>query len=226
MNTKLESRPLRERKFAKTKLGLLHAALEALEHRGLEEVSTRELCAAVSISQASFFNYFPRKEDLLTYFIQVWSLEMAWHGQRLAATLGGLGAIEEIFALTARETARHPTVMAEIVAWQVRHVATPPPPLTVSEKLLAHPTLDGVETLPQDAGLQALFPPLLVQAVERGELPAGVDVRDVMAALATIFFGVPVLGRQANLNNLEGLYRRQLQLLWAGLRASGKPEQP
>ena len=91
--------PLRQRKFARTKLGLLEAAMAAIRDRPLDEVTVRELCEAVEISPAGFFNYFPKKTDLLVYYVQLWSIEMAWHGRRLAEQRGGLAAIEEVFAM-------------------------------------------------------------------------------------------------------------------------------
>src|SRR5687767_1736079 len=112
--TTFDQLPLRQRKFAQTKLGLLDAAMAAIRSRSLEEVTVRELCDRVSISEGSFFNYFPKKPDVLTYYVQLWSIEMAWHAEQLAAAAGGLAAIEEIFVLTARRVAENPSPMGEI----------------------------------------------------------------------------------------------------------------
>ena len=73
--------PLRQRKFARTKLALLDATLESLRSRSLDEVRVADLCAAADISPASFFNYFPQKADVLVYHVQLWSLEIAWHAE-------------------------------------------------------------------------------------------------------------------------------------------------
>ncbi len=218
--------PLRQKKFAQTKLGLLKAAMEALEERPLEVISVKELCETVSISEASFFNYFARKTDLLVYFVQLWSLEMGWHAARLAEEKGGLAAIEEIFALTARQTVQHPALMAEIIAQQARMPGAPElAEVTLAERLLAYPELEGIGEV-QGAGLDALLPPLLEQAVENGELPPALDRQGAVVALASLFFGVPIILRRVDVRAIEPAYREQLQWLWAGLRARPRREAP
>lgn len=225
------SLPLRERKFATTKLGLLRAAVDELRAHPLEEISVRDLCAAAGISEASFFNYFPRKADLLAYFVRIWALEIAWHARRAVEARGALAAIEELFARTAREVARHPALMAEIVAFQARLEAPPGPvELSRAERLLAFPDLEGIEDVP--AGhLGTLLPELIDRAVAGGELPAEVDRAVVLATLATVFFGVPVVLRHVEPGRVEELYRAELEVIWAGLRARAvkhvkEPEEP
>jgi len=211
--------PLRQRKLAQTRLGLLRAAVAAIDSAPLEAVSVRSLCEAVGISEAGFFNYFPKKSDLLVYFIQIWSLEMAWHAEKLARDKGGLAAIGEIFKLTARQVGEHPGVMAEIIAHQARSSGAPViRELTTAEKLLAFPGLDGIENV-RGAGLDALIPPLLEQAVARRELPKTLDRPQALLAIATVFFGVPTTQRRLDGVALEALYLRQLQIVWSGLRA-------
>lgn len=211
--------PLRPRKYARTRLGLLDAAVEAIRHRPLEEVTVRELCDAVAISEASFFNYFPRKSDLLVYYVQLWSIEMAWYAREFADARGGLGAIEEIFAMTARRVAENPAPMGEIIAGQAR--MTEPPTfheISPAERFLAFPDLHDIEHL-EAQGLDTLLPPLIEKAVKAGELPRRTDRNAVLIALATIFLGLPVVLRRSPPSALQQSYHTQLQLLWAALRA-------
>ena len=215
---RLEGLPLRQRKFARTKLGLLDAALEALRERSLDEVLVKDLCTAVEISEASFFNYFSRKTDLLVYYIQLWYIEMAWHGRRLAAQRGGLAAIEEIFAMTAARNAENPAPMGEIIAGQARMRVLPAfGEVSLAERLLAFPDLVGVEDL-EGEGLDTLLPPLIERAVKAGELPKRTDRQAVLVALSGIFLGLPVVLRRAPPTALGKAYHTQLRLLWAGLR--------
>lgn len=177
----------------------------------------KDLCETAEISEASFFNYFPRKADLLVYYVQLWSIEMAWHARRLAETRGGLAAIEEIFRITAERAADNPAPMGEIVAWQARMTA----PLEfveidLAERLLAFPDLDGVDEL-EGQGLDTLLPPLIERAIRAGELPKKTNRETVLVALATLFLGLPVVLRRAP-RALGEAYHAQLLLLWAGLR--------
>ncbi len=219
-NAAFDRRPLRERKHARTKLGLLDAALRAIASRPFDEVTVRELCAAVQVSEASFFNYFPRKGDLLTYFVQLWSIEMAWHAARLEASAGGLAAIEGIFVRTAREFAAHPEPMAEVIAGQVRLRTAPEfAEITPAERLLRYPGLDGIESV-EGRGLQELLPPLIRAAIARGELPRRTDADALLVALATVFLGLPVVMRRASAAAIERACLAHLRWLWAGLRAT------
>lgn len=214
-----ERLPLRQRKHAQTKLALLDATLAAIRARPLEEVTVKEICETAQVSEASFFNYFPKKGDVLTYQVQLWSLEMAWHARRLAQVGGGLAAIEEIFAITARQVAGQPEPMAEIIAGQARMVARPDfAEITLAERRLRFPELGGIEDV-RGEGLDELLPPLIERAIAAGELPSGTDRTAVLIALATIFLGAPVVLRRSPAAALEQAYRAQLRTLWAGLRA-------
>jgi len=211
--------PLRERKHARTKLAFLDATLAAIRLRPLEEVTVKQLCDTVGVSEASFFNYFARKSDVLIYAVQLWSVEMAWHAQRVAASSSALAAIAEIFALTARQVAEHPEPMAEIIAGQARMTARPVfGELTTAERLLRFPGLEGIDTV-RGEGLDEILPPLIDRAICAGELPAHTDRQRLLVALATVFLGLPVVLRGADAARVEAAYREHLALLWAGLRA-------
>lgn len=72
--------PLRERKLAQTRLALL----EELEAKPLADVRARDLCERVGISEATFFNHFASKSELLLYFVLLWSVEMGCLSRALA----------------------------------------------------------------------------------------------------------------------------------------------
>lgn len=215
--------PLRARKHARTKLALLQAAVERLERQPLEEVSVRDLCQAATVSEATFFNYFARKSDLLAYFVQLWVLELAWHGRRAAATEPGLVAIAVVFKRAAETVQRQPGLMGEVLAYQarLRERAVPSPP-SVAERCLAYPDLEGIEAI-ADTTLDALLFPNLKHAVETGELPANTHVPSVMAALVAIFYGVPLTLRLFRPHGIASAYVYQLNLLWEGVRRSSAP---
>ena len=214
--------PLRQRKFAQTKLGLLHAATAEMSRTPFELIRLKDLCRKIGISDASFFNYFEKKSDLIAYFIHLWALEMVWHAERLAAGQGGLAAIERIFKLTARQARERPGLLEEIIAQQARlREPTTVSEITLAERLLAFPELDGIDAS-SASGLHELLPPLLERAVARGELPGTIDREAAMIAIASVFFGTPVTLRSAGKAELESRYLKQLQIVWKGLR--GRPK--
>ena len=75
---------LREKKFARTRLALAQATTNHLEAAAFETLSVKALCERVQISEATFFNYFPRKDDLIVYLDHLWTLELNWYGLQAA----------------------------------------------------------------------------------------------------------------------------------------------
>ena len=216
---RFEDLPLRERKRARTRLALLDALMSRLGPRSLEQIPVRELCAEVEISEVTFFKHFPAKSDLLTYFIQLWSIEMAWHAdQALQSGSGGLQAIGEIFARTAQDAAQHIDAMLEVIAHQARMPRDLVlPGVGTAERLLRFPHFSGVESLPSE-GLDAILPRFLQLAIDNGELPPASDIGALTLALSCVFFGVPLCVGRHDPAAIAPLYRQQLALVWAGAR--------
>lgn len=55
----------RERKKRHQKYSIIRAAQELIEEKGYDATSVSEIAAAADISYATFFNYFPTKDDIL-----------------------------------------------------------------------------------------------------------------------------------------------------------------
>lgn len=228
----LDELPLRARKQARTRLALVDAALARLAGPtiagtpSLDDLAVKELCAAAGISEASFFNYFPQKSDLLVYFVQLWSLELAGRVHALPAGTPARAAIEDIFVATARQARERPRVMAELLAHQAR-LAAPPDvaELPLVDRLTAFPDRPELARLPS-VGLDGLLPPLLARAVAEGALPAHVDRQAAFLGLAALFVGIPTLVLRIDPALVEPAYRAQLALYWAGLAATPSPAPP
>jgi len=213
---------LRERKYAKTKLALLDATLESLNDKPFEEITVKELCTATDVSEATFFNYFPNKTGLLTYFIQLWTIEVSWYVEKKLEDGSALDAIETIFTYTAQKSEKNPAIMREIITYQARMSKSPIlGDVSPVERALAYPNYAGVETL-SARGLDSILPVLVERAVKDGDLPENIDMTMVFAMLTSIFFGTAVLIGKMRSLSLKELYLVQLKTLWAGLNARPK----
>lgn len=208
---------LRERKAARLRLDLTAALRVRLDERTLDQITVRELCEAVEISDGTFFNHFPSKADLAFFFVQLWAIDAGWHAAQ-AAPRGARAAIEAIFDMTAAQASAHPRVMGEIIALQARMPpGLGPRPVSSAERALAFPGRVGLDQL-GDLGLDSLLPPLIERAAASGELPASVDRQCTLLALCNVFFGVPLLLGPRAPQLIGAAYRQQLDLVWKGLR--------
>jgi AcrR family transcriptional regulator len=214
------SRPsLRQRKFAKTRLALAEAVTHHLEAAPFDTLSVKALCERVQISEATFFNYFPRKEDLIVYLDRLWTLELNWYGRQAEMQGKGLAVIEALFRYTSIQIQKKPGLMAEIIAHEAlsreRHKG---PEITPAERMMAFSDLEGIAEL-SDQSLERLLRSSLETAVEQGDLPANTAISAAMVGLVSIFYGVPLAIQHTNPAAIGAMYRQQLELLWGGLQA-------
>lgn len=209
---------LRERKFARTRLALAQATTNHLEAAAFETLSVKALCERVQISEATFFNYFPRKDDLIVYLDHLWTLELNWYGQQAARQQQGLAVIEALFRYTAIQIQKKPGLMGEIIAHEARdRERQAGPTITLAERMLAFADLEGIENLP-DNSLETLLRNALQSAIDAGELPGNTAIAAAMVALVSIFYGVPLAMQHGNPAAIGAMYRQQLVILWEGLR--------
>jgi AcrR family transcriptional regulator len=211
---------LRQRKFARTRLALARVLAEALGKERFEDIPVKRLCRAAEVSEATFFNYFPRKQDLMTYLAHLWVLELGWHVERARREAEGLSVVDRLFAEVARTCERRPGVLAELLAWIARGGALNGA-LEVSdlEKQLAFAELQGIEHIPIK-GIDAWLLPHLEAAIAGGDLPQNTLLPLLMNALLAVLFGVPLTLLAVDPARIAPVYRQQLALLVAGTRAA------
>jgi len=209
---------LREKKFARVRLAILRAALQLLQERSLAAISVREICEVAQVAPATFFNYFPGKEDVLVYYMRLWSISVTLQCRAVAAQRTVLDAVVAVFDYTAREMEQYPRLMFEIIAYLAHATAPPhPPTLTRAERLLAFPDLPGAEEV-EPQSIDELFTAQLKQAVRAGELPSSLETEAVTLLLKTIFYGVPLATRREGVRTIRRAYHEALEVLLGSWR--------
>jgi AcrR family transcriptional regulator len=210
--------PLREKKFARVRLAILSAALQLMQERSLSEISVREICEMAQVAPATFFNYFPTKEDVLVYYMRLWSIPVTLQCRVVAAQRTVLDAVVTVFDYTAREIELSPRLMFEIIAY-IAHATVSPhlPELTRAERLLAFPDLPGSEEVELQS-IDNVFAELLKQVVRAGELPSSFSIEAVALLLKTIFYGVPLATRREGVGTIRLAYHEALEVLLGSWR--------
>ncbi|MCM8812635.1 MAG: hypothetical protein NC924_01700 [Candidatus Omnitrophica bacterium] len=214
--------PLREKKFAKTKIALANAFIERLQACRLDEIAIGDVCAGIDISAGTFFNYFPRKIDVVYYYNQLLSIKVLWRAMRQAAGRPVLAQIDAVFAVV-REEYANPTIVYEMIAAMVGHKQSPALlEITSAEKYYAFPECAGIEDVPHPALMfEDFFEQCLEQARELRELPKTTDIAEALLGLKTILVGLPLAVRFEHFSEIGTHYTRQLNLLWRALGRKG-----
>jgi AcrR family transcriptional regulator len=211
---------LRQRKFARTRLALARVLADALAETAFDEISVKRLSRSAEVSEATFFNYFSRKQDLMTYLAHLWMLELGWHMRAAVNESRGLAAVDKLFEEVARTCASRPRVLAEILAWIARGGSLDARlEISALEKQLAFPDHEDIGTVPIK-GIDAWLAPQLEAAITQGELPENTLVPLLLATLLSILFGAPLTLLASDPARINSTYRQQLALLRAGLKSA------
>ena len=215
--TELAKSPLRERKHVQTRLNLSSAAIQQLETHTLESISIKKLADQAMVSEATFFNYFAKKSDLIAYISQLWMLDLCWHAQQFHTHPSGLQVITKIFEHAGVKMQAQPGLIGEIIAFQAHARAKVNlPTLSALDKMMAYPNVAAIEEVPAH-GIDKILALALDKAVGGGELPSNTHTNTVLINLVSIFLGVPLVLRLANPAGIGNAYRHQLSILWKGL---------
>ena len=213
--------PLREQKYARTKVGLLTHAVDMLSSTSLDDLSIKELCRRAEVSEATFYNYFPHKCELLKYFVQLWTLEMMWLSKNKWETTG-IEHINNVFEYTSATSVQDSYMMGEIIVLLARIGMTPPTgEVTLAERLLIFPDCPGVDDLPTN-GFDSVILPAVEEAFRQGDIPANAGVETVVMGLIALFFGMPISLYKQKLAPAAyvDMMMTQLDIFWRGLGAT------
>jgi len=211
---------LRERKHAQTKIALAEAVMERLKTKRLKDISVKEVCETIPVSEVTFYNYFPKKTDVLVYILQLWRLEMEWHLMVWEEEKSNLEVIEAYFDFAAQGVEEYPGVMAEALAYFTQkrgcvHLDD----LSSAEKILAFPELPGIEEiqLPSNPKEKKMLGKYVSRAIEAGELPSTTDIDFITHTLDAYFIGSMLAFHNDEPVLIRPLYRKMLNVLWKGL---------
>ncbi|MGY0235894.1 TetR/AcrR family transcriptional regulator [Longispora urticae] len=200
----LAALPLRERKRARTRVGLWRALRDRIEHTPFTDITVRELAAAVEISEPTFFAHFASKTELLAYHICLWRIETVLAS---ASAPDGAAFLRRFFAATAASVLAGPRMWFEITGEVARGGGLCAVlDVGAAERLLVFgtPAALDVAIVPQGD----LFAGHLAVAAGRGELTGPVDA--AVTALLAGFYGVPLALGESRLAELEAAYSAHL----------------
>ncbi len=214
---------LRERNYAQVRLDVLEASLALSAKRPFSELSVREISERAGISQGTFFNHFPNKDDVLFLFMGLWTVRAALRAQEVMRDEGSAReALLAIFELVATEMEQRPRLLLDVISVIALATSRPQVVLTAAERAMAFPGQDqslasGTPTL------EHLFTVCLEQAIVQRELPRLTSIPAATLFLRTTFYGIPIAARGARPSDVLRGYQEAFALLWKGLGGSDQP---
>lgn len=213
-----EKYSLREKKHAKTKIALARAFLKRLKSTRFSDISIKEVCNAVEISEGTFYNYFFNKIELTRYFERLTLLKIAWEVQKKEQQLEPLEMIEYAFDLMAIEISQ-PFLFYELISLFTaeRIKLKEGQALTEAEKYFAFPVCNDIEKV-EVVTLENLFSELINKAQKKGTVSKKIKANDILINLMVILIGVPLAIEIEDFDKINRLYRSQLKLLWKAVK--------
>jgi len=208
---------LREKKYAKTKNALTRAFMERLRSTKFSDISIRDVCASVEVSEGTFYNYFPSKADLACYFRTLTLLKISWEIKKKERELKPLRLIEYVFDLILKNV-EQPFLFYEIVSIFTAERVEPNRELKLTdpEKTYAFPDCPGIEKIPV-VTLGDLFFQIIEKGQKKGFISKNIKAHDIVLALMAIVVGLPLVIKMEDFNKLRKFYRGQLALLWKAI---------
>ena len=218
---KMKNIPLRDRHRARTRLAFLDAAADLMRTKRFSNITVKELCERVEVSEKTFFNHFKVKSDLLLYAIRLWSIEGVWYAQKKTKGKQGLSFIDAVFEHIAGSIAEHYSFFLDTIAWHANEPESASreiPSISLAERRLRFPNLEGIKDIPEGNMLTILSENFRA-AVSSGEIPAETDIYQAVLAASSIFFGIPmILALLGSESELSATYRYHLGRLWQQLK--------
>lgn len=215
---------LREKKYARTKITLMKAFLMRLQKDRFEKISVRDVCRSAEVSEGTFFNYFPQKIDVITYYVGLMAVMFIWKARKRAFRGRYIALLNAFFEELADAVAGINITYELISIMVVQHEKPKAARISNIEKRLFFPHLDGIENI-HPLMMDEFFRECLELARENGELPRQVNIDDALVSLMTIMAGTMIAVKFSNIKNIKGHYRRQLQTLWRELGSIKKKDQ-
>ena len=207
--------PLRQRNAAMLRLEIVEAIKEKLRSTSLENIVVKPLCLELGIAPATFFNHFQGKADVLTYFIQLWTVRLEYISLQKCRHVNGQAFLDALFSTLAQDIQEHPRLMLEIISY-IAKIENRPDMRSIDrvDMKLAWPELTGIESMPvRDVG--DVFRQH-IKEVFKGKKNSQKKELVLFESLVSLFYGYPLAAKVMQNKDIQAGVERQLAVIWRG----------
>lgn len=208
---------LRERKQAYTKIALLKAFIERLKDSRFDDISIKEICAEVQVSEGTFFNYFPQKMDVINYYVHLLFVKVYWSVRKEHTSGQFLDLIDSMVERFSGELRTPNTIYQILTTFMLQNNKPNMIEISRVEKKVAFNDLEGIEDVPS-MQVVAFFRECLLNARGNAEIPADANIEDLVVSLLSILTGTLMATKFDNCDKRAYHYTRQLKILWDSIR--------
>lgn len=214
--------PLREKKNARTRIKIVKAAIKELKKKSWKDINVRQIAKKADVSEVTVYNHFPKKEDIFSYIIRIWMLELRYELDRKGSKEKGWSKIEEMFDLIAERVKEYPNILREIrmmsAADRKGCILSQKTDIPEVEKIVAFPKRKDIDRHSATPNIEDIISTNIKAAIENGELPRGTDPQEVAFIVGCVFHGVADICPKMKIKDLGPRYKMMLRLCLKGLR--------
>ncbi|MFA5250193.1 MAG: hypothetical protein WC371_02140 [Parachlamydiales bacterium] len=204
---------LRKKKFFKTRLSLANAFVEKLKTKKFDAISIKDICSATEVSEATFFNYFPQKLDIILYLLKIKLFKTFWNIYNFPQDLSATGRIEKTFELFANEIT-HPYIFFEIIfILGTQNLRMNSVAISKDEFKYIYPECQKAGEIRLKT-LRRYFAETIQKGIQKNEFSKNISKPKLVRFLMTILKGVPLSTPLSEFNRIAALYQEHLSILW------------
>jgi len=192
-------------KKAKTRIDILNAVYRLTADMNFRNLKVKTIAEEADVTEMTFFNYFPKKEDILRYMMGLWELDLLVLRHREPLT--GEPAIRRVFRHTAKLVKQHPGLMVSFISYLVtKEIAPDANEIEAADRRLLYPDIPEIYETRIPSGNEMMMGHL-------SEIDPSMDRTRMMLHLASCFYGDVLIAHTANLD-LDWLYSGSLDLIF------------
>ncbi|MBU4288293.1 MAG: TetR/AcrR family transcriptional regulator [Proteobacteria bacterium] len=181
-----------------------------------EQISISDICSEVGISEATFYNYFPQKIDVIFYFSAVHILKSRWIIFHEKKDLGPIRKMEMVFEQFSKKM-KHPFLFFEVVSvLSSQKILQHPLKIEDFEKKLLYPDCEGIERVSLKP-IKEILKSLIIEAKDMKLINDLVKVDDLALLFYSTLIGAPLSLDIASFDKLLKLYKLHLSIIWSQL---------
>ena len=199
----LESFPLRQIKFVKTRNSVLKATTHLLKEKSFDDITVDEICQRSQISRGTFFNYFPQKSHIFYYYIRIFTIKIMQRIRNWDESMSFREQMEDLHTWFDEES-QYPDFVQSYIYYLLEDGSNNNIKLTEAEFVYFFTGIEGEDEYQyyNNVTIIGVIKDLCIKAKAKGELPSNID-NDKIAKVFLAFLVGPFITHKGLEDNVK-----------------------